>query len=1442
MLLLGYLAVTNPASQTWIAKKITKRLSKNLQTEISIRKVRIHSLKELTIKDLLIRDLEADTLGFISSLNVQLKSRNPDSNLIHFRSILLKDSYFNIVNYEGYEGTNLQFLIDYFTPEQPDTSSKSIQLIADQVTLSSNRLNFTDHVKSFSDAPMKYGQLEIKEISMVASNLIYKEDTLFGMIQHLEASEQSGLQLKRLSTELQFCPYYVNGQQTILETNQSLIETDLEMFFDDGIRDIQSFIDSVQIKATIRPSTLWLSDLKYFSETLNEMENEVRIGCEVKGTVSNFKAKNLQLGFGNNTYFKGKANISGLPEIRASFSRIAIQQFYTNAEDIQRFKLPGNQRISIPSSLDKFGKVSIQGNFTGFYNDFVSYADFSTKMGNFSTDIKLNVNRLDTVEYDGTIIAKDFNLGNFIELEPILGKISATAYISGSGLDFESINMDINGHFHTVGVNNEVINEVGMNGNLSHKKFVGYLSVNDDIANLDFDGILDFQQSIPSYRFISKIKYLYLDRLKITEDSATIFSGDIDINMMGADPDNLQGILKLNSPSLQHLGKLYQLGNLSLSITNQEENFRVIRLFSDIADASVEGNINISHIFESAMLFMDQYLDTVVDHTRWISEEPINQSFVFDIKTKNTGDFIKILTGKTLQADELNLKGTYNDEDNFVAMGLSCPAVYINGRRLEDLQISVDNNDDTLFISGKAPRFWLSDTIEVKNLKLKTYISNNTVSYQTGFGKSFSPDQDFAILRGQVNIHSKNSISAGLQESSLQINGETWNISKNNLVKIDTSAISFSDFEISNDRQKLQLSGTLSENKSDTLISSFENFNLSNFDILLQPLKLDFDGIIDGAFSITGIYDTANYLTQLVISDFYMNGEKLGDANIQTNWDKNNNQLNIASSIIYTGNVGSHETFQLSGAFYPKSPIENFNIEISCDNYKLKTLEPFTEAFASRIDGLASGKLFLRGTLSQPELTGKIDITRGQMLIDYTNCTYYFADPVYLEKDQIYFDTITIYDTLNNKGYARGKITHRHFKDWNFDISIITDKLAGMNTTMADNEMFYGKAMAKGIVKIYGPLDHLVLDMNIAPEKGTSITIPINTATELVNNDYIIFVDKQQDTTPRYFQPPSTTQNIEILTNLDINPNALLQLIMPYDMGKITGRGTGNLSINMDKNQDLVMEGTYTINEGVYYMSLQNIINRNFKIQENSKVIWEGDPYNAKLDIEAIYNLKTSLGAFGPEADSSTKVPVNCIIHLKNDLAQPDIHFSIDFPTLEENTKQIVFSKLDTTDQSNMNKQIVSLLVLNSFNTNIEYGSSLNFNTFAIFTNQINNWLSQISKDFDIGINYRPGDAITEDEVGVALSTQLFNDRVTINGNVDVKGTENQETANNIVGEVDIEVKITPDGKLKAKFFNQSNNDYLMENYTPYTQGVGVFYTHEFEKFSDLFTKKNKKE
>lgn len=318
---------------------------------------------------------------------------------------------------------------------------------------------------------------------------------------------------------------------------------------------------------------------------------------------------------------------------------------------------------------------------------------------------------------------------------------------------------------------------------------------------------------------------------------------------------------------------------------------------------------------------------------------------------------------------------------------------------------------------------------------------------------------------------------------------------------------------------------------------------------------------------------------------------------------------------------------------------------------------------------------------------------------------------------------------------------------------------------------------------------------------------------------------------------------------LEINSSASVQLIFDPKVGDIIqASGNGTLKFEIDEAGDFSMFGNVLITDGEYLFTLQNVINKRFRVKPGGRISWNGSPKSAVIDLQAVYETKASTYNLAPipTEEMKKRIPVHCLLSLQGELENPTIAPQINLPTAEPETKSLVQTSIGTDEE--LMRQFISLLVINNFISSADFAG----NTFGgtssevagvtaseLLSNQLSNWLSQISNDFDIGVNYRPGDAISSDEVEFALSTQLLNDRIIFSGNLDVLADEVKTPggeASNIVGDFDLEFRVTDRISLKA--FNRVNDDRIVRP-SLYTQGVGVIYRNEFNSISELFKNKD---
>ena len=257
----------------------------------------------------------------------------------------------------------------------------------------------------------------------------------------------------------------------------------------------------------------------------------------------------------------------------------------------------------------------------------------------------------------------------------------------------------------------------------------------------------------------------------------------------------------------------------------------------------------------------------------------------------------------------------------------------------------------------------------------------------------------------------------------------------------------------------------------------------------------------------------------------------------------------------------------------------------------------------------------------------------------------------------------------------------------------------------------------------------------------------------------------------------------------------------------------------------------------------KEFINKKFILNKGGEITWLGDPYNAKIDLSAIYPLRTSLFNILPTVERDNwkhKSLVDVYINLENDLMNPDVQFNVDVPKANESVKASLNSILSNNEE--LNKQVFSLLILNQFITpnhlNLgDNGKVYDISTSEMLSNQLGNMISSFTDEFDIGFDYSLGDPITNDKLTVAMSTQQFNDRLSIETNLGMSQSNNlTQNPNSFIGDVNVEYKLNSAGNIRIHAYNESNEYNLSnQNQSNYTQGVGISYKQSFNSLRELF-------
>jgi len=520
----------------------------------------------------------------------------------------------------------------------------------------------------------------------------------------------------------------------------------------------------------------------------------------------------------------------------------------------------------------------------------------------------------------------------------------------------------------------------------------------------------------------------------------------------------------------------------------------------------------------------------------------------------------------------------------------------------------------------------------------------------------------------------------------------------------------------------------------------------------------------------------------------------------------------------------------------------------------MELANPFVNDELMDVKGLATGKVRIRGTLKNPLVTGDIMMQKASFIVNYLNTRFYFTHNVVITPDAFTITNMDVQDDEGNHAHVSGAVRHNKFNNIRLDLDMDFKNFILLNEVQSRNQGYWGRGYGTGVGTIRGPLLSLMIDVSAKTSPKTKFFVPISTTDEARTMDFITYVEKLSDEADRDLLDFSVESakgyevnlyGATVNIDLEVTPDAEVQLIFDSKVGDIIhAKGSGNLRIYIPPTSGFTLTGDYTIEQGDYQFTLQNMPVKKLQIEPGATLKWTGDVSNAQLDIDAVYRTKAALSDLLQDEsnpDLAQRLPVECHLLMTGYLESPNFDFNIVLPPT---SNDIARTQLQNLTKEEMNKQVISLLILNRFmplqgtssGTAKGYENAGLSTTTEVLSNQLNYWLSQITKDFDVGFNYRAGDQLSSDEVEVALSKQILNNRMTINvnGNYDVRPTTT--STSQLVGDVEVEYKINKSGKVRLKVFTRAN-DHLLYEYAPYTQGLGLFYREEFDTFGDLARK-----
>jgi hypothetical protein len=1291
---------------------------------------------------------------------------------------------------------------------------------------------------------MNWNDLDVTDIDLKARDLMFKGGIMTGEVGELSFREKSGFVCHSLTGSAK-----VGNGRTIVEDLKlkdqwSDIDIALYMMSYDSVKDFEDYINKVKMDGVIRKSLVDFRTITYFAPQL--AGNNLRVVTEgrVEGFVSdlhfyNISARSEAGGFSGTV----NGSMTGLPDINKTRLDATIKNFNMTADGLGRFVsewTPEGNEVD----LSRFAKGTIfmvDGSAKGLLNKMNAKISLNSLIGRAEAEAVLT---------DITIPSKPIGIEGTINTEDLdLGRIIGTDIIRQTTLR-AGIKTKFSEGFPDVAIDSLIVERMLLNdydysgiaaaGTLSEKAFDGRIICNDPNLNFLFQGTfaLSSKTNNALYQFYANVGHADLHAMNIDKRGTSRVQFQTNANFARTSQGSLLGKVDIGGLKLENFLGKYNIGDISLTSHTNDNKWKV-RLKSSFADGSYIGSASVGRFVKDIKnITLRKEIPALFTNK---GESWDGNSYELYFRCHNSMDIMSFVVPGIYIADStaLNLNIT---PEGILTTELKSPRIAYREQYMKGVRMTFDNKENK--ITGEL------NCNEIRAASLMMMDSRLSILAQDNhLGAGFSYENTGELLnRGEFvfvsdfsrNDDEKLDIDVEILPTSLHLNSREWNIEPSK-IHISGSDIDVETFELTSSEQRIRLQGRTSLEHRDTLALNLDRFDIS----IINPLigtNLGITGAATGEVKLISPLNEMGLLANMISDSTYIAGVPLGVVSIGSNWDEEFERFDIDLRNDYGGksNIVAH------GKLHPK--LKTLEAEAGLDMLNIGYVQPMLHDVFSQMDGTISGKILVDGPLDNLEISSEdARLNDATLTVDYTKVPYKADGTFHIDSQGAYFDDIKIRDRFNGTGAVHGSINWDHFRDMFFDLKLNVANMECVNLTEKQADVFYGNLYATGNLGITGPINSLMMNIDAVTSKPGQIHIPLSSALSSGKGSNLlkfkelekeIYVDPYETMISKLQKKEQKGGELGVNMRVTASPDVQAFVELDKTSGNVlSGRGNGTIDLKIN-SETFNINGDYTLTGGNFNFVALGLAGRDFTIQDGSSIRFGGDIMESTLDINAIYKTKASLSTLIADTTSvANKRLVECGISITDKLSNPRLGFSIEIPDLDPMVKSRVESALSTEDK--VQKQFLSLIVSNNFLPDEQSGivnnsSMLYSNVSEILATQLNNILQKLDIPIDLGLNYQPNER-GNDIFDVAVSTQLFNNRVVVNGSVGNRQYSSGGSQNDVVGDIDIEIKLDRSGALRLNLFSHSADQYT--NYLDNSQrnGVGLTYQTEFNSFRQFF-------
>ena len=1494
LLLVGLLFV--PAIQTYIVNKITQSISEKWGTELSIKDVRLTPSLRLVAHEVRICDNHNNDMIYVGKVNARIRGVSLKPLKLKFGNVTLEDAEVMLRKYLGDDNINISLWAQHFPKHETKSTflltAKHLKLVNSCFTLINDyqRQVFSTE----NQPPMDYAFLELKDINWEVDDFIVLNDSVAAKFNHLAFNQYSGFSMKDGSGNFSICSHGMKFEGLKAQTTRSNLNLDLAFDYDDWY-DYSEFTDSVRILAQVRPTTLDMRDVADFVGSLRGMSEVLNLSADrLDGTVNDFRLINLNANCGPVNRLYGDLALQNITQPSKAHYNINIDSCSVYVPGLAMLTLPGDKKLKINKTIAELGQTHGKLVFNGTLTDFNTDLSATTDVGDLNASVSSLVYD-DKLMLQGDVKSNGINIAKLIHNDKVVGSTAFDLAFEGGLGDrkwskegFQKLQGTINGDISHLDIYNYPLRNTSVSGVYKNRLYDLTVHSDDPHLKCDIIGQLDMTGEEPLLQGnidMDKIDLGVIANAMPRRDSATAKGLDklfytlqqnptmeagfdnLAFTLRGTNIDNVSGYAGCDNIRVYNNGDSLSDCRFRITSINTDIAHKFI-VSSNIANASLETNYPLACAIDSIKAFAHNYFPSLIaapkvrQHKENMFQAENKDYYIkANASTYRTYNVLKLVFPDLFVAPNSTVDmALYSDERNdiieanipffFIRNKFRIHNLTLNGNTLDQERIKLDGAIDSLII-GKSDSKLKFDHIAIEgksNIDSVLY----DISWHNDFNKRTGHRSKVA---GSAIITKPEDIVFHLRNTSLCLNDIDWNFNDNNAIHLKKEMVSVDNLVIDNDSSLLRVNGDYSFNKT----TSDMNIQAEALDLALaNPLisNMSLGGRLNADVHLRN-GQRRLLLGKVLADDFVFNDTEIGDLFMMAGWNGegnigfsggffNNNEI-LTASTLSSYDVRQFEKEEnifahLQGLYETNK--KRFQAHATFDTLNAGFLDPFLSGFSDHIKGTASGKLSFYTNPDSTYFDGSVRVIEANMGIAALGTSYDVVDQdIRFTPEGIFFDNMRLSDPDGNKGFLRGSIKHKMFKDMVFDLKINTPGIMVLNTPKTVNSAFYGKGYASGTVTITGTDEKLAFrGSNLETLEGTKIYLQVNSANTVSESDIIRFKTTiTSDSTDTEDQKSSTELDFDFTFN--VTDNADIVLLLESIGGTLNARANGNFRLTYNDQDDLNLYGNLELHSGYFRFSLYNIVNSRFTLVPGGSIVFDGPLDNMVVHASAYKSSKTSLASIVPQEYlvSTASSNVDAYLHLNGEIMKNiNPTFSFELPNSSPEVRNSFYNAIDTTNMENMTKQFAYFMVTNNFMPNDLFSNTGTGDNYSILSNFLNNTISRLmeGKKGSFGVIYNQASESTAAEYGIKANANLLQDRINMSTSIGYYDDKNTAASNNIYGDFTLEYNINKAGTWKLKaytYIGEHDESYYNPDFNSqinYTAGVALAYKQSFDSRS----------